>query len=114
MVPNNNKLKLLTGNASVKIYWLKIVEIDNKAKVILIKVGKLSKSLNKSVMQKPIDCNNDAWQRLMIAANTKKGHIVDENQLIFFVFSFDSLVLLAGLRFLYIPIAATIAKNENT
>ena len=50
MVPNNSKLKLLTGNASVKIYWLKIVEIDNKAKVILIKVGKLSKSLNKSVM----------------------------------------------------------------
>ena len=41
--PNNKRKKLLKGNASVNTYWLKIVEIANKPKVILIKVGKFSK-----------------------------------------------------------------------
>ena len=49
-VPNNKRLKFFIGKASVNIYWLTIVEIDRSANVILIKVGKFSKSLNKSVI----------------------------------------------------------------
>ena len=41
--PINKRKKLLRGNASVKTNWLKIVEIANKPKVILIKVGKFSR-----------------------------------------------------------------------
>ena len=49
-VPNNNKLKFFIGNVSVKRYWLTIVDIDKSANVILIRVGKSSNSLNKSVI----------------------------------------------------------------
>ena len=49
-VPNNKRLKFFIGKASVNIYWLTIVEIERSANVILIKVGKFSKSLNKSVI----------------------------------------------------------------
>ena len=36
IVPNNNKLKLFNGKASVNMYWLTIVDIDNNVKVIFI------------------------------------------------------------------------------
>ena len=35
--PHNSSLLLDRGNASVKRYWLTIVEMDNRAKVMLIK-----------------------------------------------------------------------------
>ena len=40
----------LTPLPGVNIYWLKMVDIDNNPKVMLIRVGKFSKSPKKSVI----------------------------------------------------------------
>jgi hypothetical protein len=42
-VPNNKRLKLFIGKASVKKYWLAIVEIANRVNVILIRIGRSSR-----------------------------------------------------------------------
>ena len=42
-VPNNKRLKLLIGKASVKKYWLAIVEIANRVNVMLIRIGRSSR-----------------------------------------------------------------------
>ena len=49
IVPNNSKLKLFNGKASVNIYWLTIVDIDSNVKVILIRIKRSGVSPNESV-----------------------------------------------------------------
>jgi|TARA_X000000368_G_C23015326_1_gene705447 hypothetical protein len=49
IVPNNNKLKLFNGKASVNMYWLTIVDIDNNVKVMLINIKRSGVSPNESV-----------------------------------------------------------------
>ena len=62
-----------------------------------------------------MDCNSEDWQRLKIAARTKNGQMVFEYQLIFLTLSlFLIFWMLVDLRFKYMPVAATKAKNENT